>query len=69
MHSRLRIEAGDGLVSEDEFGLLGLCPCNAHALLLTARELIGSMQSAISQSNAVQRFKSKNAIRARQGRN
>jgi hypothetical protein len=43
MHGRFRIKAGNGLVCKDELGLLGLCPCDAHALLLTTRELISSM--------------------------
>jgi hypothetical protein len=62
--SRIRVQACNRLIGNDEAGLLRQRSRNRHALLLTARQRIGALTSLRQQSNTIEAFERKQAIRA-----
>ena len=61
-----RVEARHRFVSENKLRLLGLGSCYANTLLLAAGELISAIESAVGESDAIERFERKDAIVARE---
>ena len=50
----LGVQAGHGLVGQDDLGLLGQRAGNAHALHLPARQRLGALQRLVGQAHALQ---------------
>jgi hypothetical protein len=50
------VEGAEGLVQEDHLGRGGQRPCQRHALLLTARQLVGTSLSEPGQTDQIQQL-------------
>jgi hypothetical protein len=59
----LRIEAGDRLIGENHFGLLGKRSGDCHPLLLPARKRIRSLHDPLQQTDPIQTLERKQPVR------